>query len=107
MVFSHRELPGIPGVDVHHVRGDVVPVHDELVAAAAGRDIWIVGGGDLVGQFDDAGLLDEISLGMTPVTLGAGRPLLPRRITSARMRFRETQQIGQRVRIVLDVERPA
>jgi dihydrofolate reductase len=106
-VFTHRDLPGIPGVDVHFVRGDVAPVYDELAATADGRDIWIVGGGDLVGQFDDAGLLDEVSLGMTPVTLGAGRPLLPRRITSQRMRFRETHQVGQRVRIVLDVERPA
>ena len=106
-VFSHRDLPGIPGVDVHHVRGDVAPVYDELVAAADGKDIWIVGGGDLVGQFDDAGLLDEVSLGMTPVTLGAGRPLLPRRITSHRMRFREARQSGRRVRIVLDVDRPS
>jgi hypothetical protein len=43
---------------------------------------------------------------MTPVTLGAG-PLLPRRITSQRMRFREARQSGQRVRIVLDVDRPS
>ena len=42
----------------------------------AGQAIWIVGGGELVGQFDDAGLLDEIRLGVTPVTLGAGAPLL-------------------------------
>ena len=55
------DLPGIPGVDVHFVRGDVAPVYDELVAAADGKDLWVVGGGDLVGQFDDAGLLDEVS----------------------------------------------
>jgi len=90
---------------VHLVRGEVAPVYDELVAAAEGKDVWIVGGGDLVGQFDDAGLLDEVSLGMAPVTLGAGRPLLPRRITSRRMRFREARQVGQRLRIVLDVDR--
>jgi dihydrofolate reductase len=104
-VFTHQDLPGIPGVEVHFVSGDVAGVYDELVAAADGTDIWIIGGGDLVGQFDDAGLLDEVQLGMTPVTLGAGRPLLPRRITSSRMRFREVQQSGQRVRVVLDVER--
>jgi dihydrofolate reductase len=104
-VFTHQDLPGIPGVDLHFVSGEVAGVYDELVAAAAGTDIWIIGGGDLVGQFDDAGLLDEVHLGMTPVTLGAGRPLLPRRITSSRMRFRTAQQSGQRVRIVLDVER--
>jgi dihydrofolate reductase len=82
-------------------------VYDELVAAAGDRDVWILGGGDLVGQFDDAGLLDEVHLGMTPVTLGTGRPLLPRRITSRRLSFREARRSGQRVRIVLDVERAA
>jgi dihydrofolate reductase len=102
-VFTHEDLPGIPGVDLHFVSGDVGPVYDELVAAAGGRDIWVVGGGDLVGQFDDAGHLDEIQLGMTPVTLGAGRPLLPRRITSRRLSFRDVHRSGQRVRVILDV----
>jgi len=48
------------------------------VAAAAGRNVWIVGGGDLAGQFADAGLLDEVLVSIAPVTLGAGAPLLPR-----------------------------
>jgi dihydrofolate reductase len=106
-VFTHRSLPGIPGAEVHFVSGPVSGVYGELVAAARGTDIWVIGGGDLVGQFDDAGLLDEVHLGMTPVTLGAGRPLLPRRITSSRLRVRQAHQSGQRVRIVLDVERRA
>jgi dihydrofolate reductase len=102
-VFTHRDLPRIPGVDLRFVEGDVRPVHAEM--DAVGGDAWIVGGGDLVGQFDDAGLLDEIHLGMCPVTLGAGAPLLPRRITSARMTLRSVEQDGQRVRMVLDVAR--
>ena len=51
-----------------------------MVAAADGRNIWIVGGGDLAGQFADAELLDEVLVSIAPVTLGAGAPLLPRRI---------------------------
>ena len=104
-VFSHQDLPPLPGCDIRFVRGGVNEHAGEILASAGDRDLWVVGGGDLVGQFDDAGLLDEVQLGMTPVTLGAGRPLLPRRITSARMRFRRAEQTGQRVRIVLDVER--
>ena len=50
-----------------------------MVAAAGGKDLWVVGGGDLVGQFADEGLLDEVIAYIAPVTLGAGRPLLPRR----------------------------
>jgi dihydrofolate reductase len=107
-VFTHRDLPAIPGADLRFVSGAVRPVYDEMVATRPG-DIWLVGGGDLVGQFDDAGLLDEIQLGMRPVTLGAGAPLLPRRITSERLSFREVRHTGQSVRMVLDVSprRPA
>jgi dihydrofolate reductase len=50
-----------------------------MVEAAGGRNVWIVGGGDLAGQFADAGLLDEVIVSIAPVTLGAGRPLFPRR----------------------------
>ena len=105
-VFTHRDLPGIPGVDVHVVRDDVRRVFDEeLLPAAEGKDIWVVGGGDLVGQFDDVGLLDEIHVHLTPVVLGAGKPLLPRRITSSRLSFREGAVVGQRCNVVLDVRR--
>ena len=33
-VFTHRELPPIPGVDLRFVSGDVRPVYDEMVATA-------------------------------------------------------------------------
>jgi len=105
-VFTHRDLPPIPGADLRFVSGDVRPAYDEMVAARDGN-VWLVGGGDLVGQFDDAGLLDEIQLGMRPVTLGAGAPLLPRRILSSRLSFREVRHTGQSVQLVLDVKRPA
>ena len=76
-VMTTRDLPKVDG-DVRFVRGDVRPVHAEMTAAAAGKDLWVVGGGDLAGQFADAGLLDEIIVYLAPVTLGGGAPLLPR-----------------------------
>jgi len=79
-VFTHRQLPVVPDAAIEFVSGDVEPVHEKLVSAAGGRNVWIVGGGDLVGQFADAGLLDEVIVSIAPVTLGAGAPLLPRRI---------------------------
>ena len=51
-----------------------------MVEAAGGKNVWVVGGGDLVGQFADAGLLDDVLVTIAPVTLGAGAPLLPRRL---------------------------
>lgn len=79
-VFTRRDLPVVPTADIRFVQGDVAPVHNSMVATAGGRNVWIVGGGDLAGQFADAGLLDEVITMIAPVTLGAGAPLLPRRI---------------------------
>jgi dihydrofolate reductase len=80
-VFTHRDLPAVPNANIRFVHGDVRPVHADMVEAAGGRNVWLVGGGELVGQFADHALLDEIILGIAPVTLGAGAPLLPRRLT--------------------------
>ena len=63
-------------------------------AAALGRNVWLVGGGDLVGQFHDAGLLDEIIVQVGSVTLGAGQPLLPRRIASPPLQLTAARRIG-------------
>ncbi len=93
-VFTHRELTAIPGVDLRFVQGDVDTVHKAMTAAADGKNIWIVGGGDLVGQFADSGLLDELQLHVAPVTLGAGAPLLPRRITAPRLTLRSAEIEG-------------
>jgi dihydrofolate reductase len=93
-VFTSRTLPVVPGADIRFVRGDVRPVHRDMVAAAGGRNVWIVGGGDLAGQFHDAGLLDELFVQVGSVTLGAGKPLLPRIITSPPLRLVSVRAVG-------------
>lgn len=78
-VITHAQLPGIDGADIRFAHGEVAPIHTALTDAADGRDVWLVGGGDLAGQFADVGLLDQLVVSIAPVTLGAGRPLFPRR----------------------------
>lgn len=104
-VFSHRDLPPIPGADLRFVRGDVAAAYDEIAAGAGGRDVWLAGGGDLVGQFDDAGHLDQVRVGVCPVVLGSGAPVLPRRITSERLALVDVRRSGQQVELVYDVRR--
>jgi dihydrofolate reductase len=79
-VFTHRELTVVPNAQIEFVSGDVAPVHGAMVDAAGAQNVWIVGGGDLAGQFADAALLDEVIVSIAPVTVGAGAPLLPRRL---------------------------
>lgn len=106
-VFTHRELPVVPGADIRLVEGEVAPVHVEMVAAAGGKNVYLVGGGELVGTFADEGLLDEIWLGIQPVFLGAGAPLLPRVLTSKRVRLESARQDGQQAQLVYSVKRDA
>ena len=98
-VFTHRELPPIPGIDIRFVQDDVLPVHEEMCAAARGKDVWLVGGGDLVGQFADEGLLDEIIVTIAPVTLGAGAPLLPRRLSARQLELLDVRRDRQFVHV--------
>ena len=104
-IFTNHELKPIPDADLHFVHGDVAVVHAEMTAAAPGGNIWIIGGGDLVGQFYDAGLLDDVIVSVAPVTLGAGAPLLPRRIEN--MRVVSVSQDGPRVNINLTIDNSA
>lgn len=93
-VFTSRQLPTVPGADLRFVNGAVVDVYDAMRAAAGDQNIWVVGGGDLAGQFYDAGLLDEIIVQVGSVTLGRGKPLFPRRVLSPRLRLVAVQQFG-------------
>jgi dihydrofolate reductase len=66
--------------DGHAVRafdGDVADLHPKLVSAAAGKDVWVVGGGDVAAQFATAGLIDEMIVSYAPCSLGGGSRLLP------------------------------
>lgn len=105
-VFSHRDQQPIDGADLRFVSGEVAPIHAEMTAAAGGKNIWVVGGGDLVGQFHDAGLLDELILTVAAVTLGAGAPLLPRRISTPPLQLVAAQMTGPFASLQYRVQRP-
>jgi dihydrofolate reductase len=42
-----------------------------------GKDIWLMGGGELIRDFLKADLVDELYIGVVPVLLGEGIPLFP------------------------------
>ena len=82
------------GADIRFVSGAVEPVHAAMREAAAGRNLWVVGGGELAGQFHDVGLLDELIVQVGSVTLGTGKPLLPRRLTQPPLMLLSVRQVG-------------
>ena len=65
-----------------------------------------MGGGDLVGQFHDHGLLDELLVSLASVTLGAGAPLLPRRIVTPPLKLKSVEAWGTGMaHLVYDVQK--
>ena len=93
-VFSSRSLRLLEGANIRIVQGDVRPVHADMCVAAGSKNVWIVGGGDLAGQFYDAGLLNEIIVQVGSVTLGRGKQIFPRRVTNPPLRLVSTRQVG-------------
>ena len=94
-VFGNRELPLVPDANIFMVSGDVKRVHEAMLVAAKGKNVWLAGGGTLVAQFADQGLLDEIILGIAPVLLGSGTQLLPRRVSSHELALTGMAQVGR------------
>lgn len=93
-VMTSRLLPRVKDADIRFAQGDVAAVHEDLVAAAGGKNVWVVGGGDLVGQFHDHGLLDEVIVTIASVTLGGGAPLLPREIVTPPLKLRSATMLS-------------
>jgi dihydrofolate reductase len=71
--------PGIieAGHPVQTFDGDVAELHPKLVSAAGGKDVWVLGGGQVAAQFVTAGLVDEMIVGYAPCSLGEGSRVLP------------------------------
>ena len=55
------------------------------------RDIWLVGGGDLMQQFIASHLIDEFRLFVNPIILGEGIPLFPRQSGRTDLSFESSQ----------------
>jgi dihydrofolate reductase len=76
-VLTRRRNIIADGHAVQTFYGDVAELHPTLVSAAAGKDVWVMGGGDVAGQFVAAGLVDEVIVSYAPCSLGAGSRVLP------------------------------
>ena len=93
-VLSSRDLPlpkGAGDGDVRIANEGVADLHEEMVAAAGERDLWVVGGGKVASQFADEGLLDELLVTVVPVVLGEGKPLFDRRLPGGPMQLSGTR----------------
>jgi dihydrofolate reductase len=72
--------------------------------AAGGRNVYVMGGGALVGGCLAAGLLDQLRLHVSPEVLGAGTPLFEG-VGRHRLSQREVQVSNAAIHVLYDVGR--
>jgi dihydrofolate reductase len=77
-VFSRHAPPaGLP-FGVEFVNGAIGPFISRL-RERPGKDIWLMGGGELIASFLDEHAIDEFVISVVPVFIGDGIPLIGRR----------------------------
>jgi dihydrofolate reductase len=84
-----RTLKEADHPDVTVARDAAALVRD--LKAKPGKDIWLFGGGELFRSLLDAGLVDGVDVGVIPVLLGGGIPLLPSPAERARLKLRKSR----------------
>jgi dihydrofolate reductase len=91
IVFSRRPPPADAPPGVEFASEDVGEFVRRL-REQPGRDVWLMGGGDLIASFLDADAIDEFVLGVVPVFIGDGIPLIARRHRHAPLRLLSTER---------------
>ncbi|HET7457360.1 MAG TPA: dihydrofolate reductase family protein [Gemmatimonadaceae bacterium] len=77
VVFSRHAAPADVPPGVEFVREPIGPFVARL-RALPGKDIWLMGGGELIAAFLDEGAIDEFVISVVPVFIGDGVPLIAR-----------------------------
>jgi len=77
-VFSRHAPPAEVPLGVEFVNGEIGRFVSRL-REKPGKDIWLMGGGDLIASFLDADAIDEFVVSVVPVFIGDGIPLIARR----------------------------
>jgi dihydrofolate reductase len=78
IVFSRSAPPADAPPGVEFVTGAIGPFVKRL-REQPGKDIWLMGGGELIAAFLDEHAIDEFVISVVPVFIGDGIPLIARR----------------------------
>ena len=78
IVFSRQAPPADAPSGVEFVSEAIGPFVSRL-RAQPGKDIWLMGGGEIIASFLDEQVIDEFVISVAPVFIGEGIPLIARR----------------------------
>ena len=83
-----------PNNSVEFVDGDIVRFINTL-KGVEGRNIWIVGGGDLLSYFLKENLVDEFIINIAPTIIGTGIPLFNKQNMEIELELKSIRRFNQ------------
>jgi len=86
-----RKMPGVKFVS------EPVKAFAQRLRAAPGKDVWMMGGGELIASFLDAGEIDEFDIHVIPSFIGEGIPLVAPRHRDVALRLRSVSKYSDGV----------
>src|SRR6478672_13260516 len=106
-VFSRRLAPASVPAGVTFVT-ESIGAFAERVRAQAGKNVWMMGGGEIIASFPDEGAIDEFIISVVPTFIGEGIPLIAHRHRHVPLRLRSVQDFSDGVvQLHYDVQKPA
>jgi len=90
-IFSKKKPPKKPAQGVEFVSEPVKPFARRL-RAKPGKNIWMMGGGELIASFLDAGEIDEFDIHVIPTLIGEGIPLIAPRHRDIELTLRSSRK---------------
>jgi dihydrofolate reductase len=90
-VFSRRPPPASVPAGVTFVT-DSIRAFAERLRTQAGKNVWMMGGGEIIGSFLDEAAIDEFIITVVPTFIGEGIPLLAPRHREVALRLLGVQE---------------
>ena len=90
-VFSRRPPSASVPAGVHFIT-ESIGAFAERIRTQAGKNVWMMGGGEIIGSFLDEDAIDEFIITVVPTFIGEGIPLLAPRHREVALRLLGVQQ---------------
>ena len=91
IIFSRQPRPAGAPPGVEFLNGPIGPFVNRL-REQPGKDIWLMGGGELIASFLDEHAIDEFVISVVPVFIGDGIPLIARRHRLVPLELQSTER---------------
>ena len=93
-IYSRSVKDSSPASDIEFTDMDIPAFADKL-KSTSGKNIWVIGGSELLAGFMEAGLIDELIISIAPVVIGRGIPLFQKSSLMTEYKLKDVKRYGE------------